>query len=121
MTLEQALQDNTEALWAHTAALLGNVTTAPKTEKATTAKPAAPKAEKAAAKEPEAPAPVAGLDYETEVKPKVIAFVKSVGRETLDGIFTTLGVKSAKELSADKYQSFLDALAEAESAVNDVA
>jgi hypothetical protein len=117
MSLETALSENTAALKAHTAALLaapgiagkqGNkaIEVAPKPEK--------PKAEKPAAKE-------AGLDYETQVKPKVIATAKAKGRVAVDNmLMENFKVTSAKEVKPEDYQKLVD-LIDALNAEEDVA
>lgn len=121
MTLEAALQENTKAVLALAAQLAGGAVAADKpakAEKATTAKAekAAPKVEETEAAKPE------GLDYETQVKPRVLAVVKAKGREVVDALLLeNFSVKSAKEVKPDQYQTLLDKLAEAEKAEDDVA
>lgn len=118
MSLEQALQDNTAALKAFTAALAtGAVTSA---SKATSVSEKLDKVEKnlAATKTEKAEKPAAkaakeetGPDYETVVKPAVISFVKANTREAMDKILAdNFDVKSAKELKPAQYQALLDLL-----------
>lgn len=121
MTLEAALQENTKAVLALVAQLAGGAVAADKpakTEKAVTAKAekAAPKVEETETAKPE------GLDYETQVKPRVLAVVKARGREVIDALLSEhFGVKSAKEVKPADYPALLDKLAEAEKAEDDVA
>jgi hypothetical protein len=116
MSLEQALQDNTAALKAFTAAFgSGNaLTAAPKAleEKIAKAEKTVAAPAKAATKKEEPASDIP--DYEKVVKPAVIAYVKANTREAMDQILLdNFEVKSAKDLKPNQYQALLGKLNEA--------
>lgn len=125
MSLEVKIEELIEALNANTAALNAPGTPAATEEKAPPKKKAAkkkaePKVEEEEVVEAEE-ANAAGddLDYDTDVRPKVLAAAKmkdlgddgDTGRDVVVAVLSRFGVKKATELNADRYADFLDALA----------
>ena len=111
MSLEQALAENTAALKAHTAALLGQdaptETVSEKVERVTKSQ-AAKTAPKAAKKE-EPVAPVeAGPDYQA-VKKSFLALCAEKGKDAGLAVLKPFGVAKCPDLKPEQYAEFIEA------------
>lgn len=119
MSLEKAIQENTEAVKALTAALQAGGVAAPVETKAeekpkAEKKKAAPKKEAKAEAPKEEPKADAKPDYESdkyvkEVKPLTLKVIKTISREAVANVLAEFGddLKSAKDLSADQYDDYM--------------
>lgn len=118
MSLEKALEENTAAIKALTAAL-GEMPTVtpkekPKNDKLTeTTNETAPKEKKKADKKADKP-DYEGEKYLEEVKPLTLKTIKAKGREVVADVLDHFGadLKSAKDLTADQYDDYMEALKE---------
>lgn len=131
MSLEAKIEELIEALNANTAALNASEAPAATKDKAPPKKKAAKKKAEPKTEEPAEEvdeevdeAEAAGtegddLDYDIDVKPKVLEAAKmkscgddgDTGRDVVVAVLSRFGVKKATELNADRYADFLDALA----------
>lgn len=113
MSLEKAIQENTEALKALTAALQNGAAPAPAKEepKKEKAKKEAPAKEEAPKEEPKAEekAKSDAIPYD-DVKNKTLELVKAKGRDVVMSLLEDFGskVKSAKDLEEGQYAEYLE-------------
>jgi predicted component of type VI protein secretion system len=116
MSLEQALADNTAALHAHTAALLGKSTETISDKLDRVEKTVAPKATTKAATKKEEPKAAEGPDYEA-VKKSFLALCTAKGKDAGLAVLKPFGVAKCPELKPEQFAEFItasDAAASAE-------
>lgn len=123
MSLEDALKENTTVLKAFTEALVQCVELIAKN--GTKPAPLRMNDEIAAEKAAKKPAPKKAepqdsdeaaerdektINYEKEVRPRIIAFAETHGRPVIEGIFKEFKVKNGTGLKPPQFQKFLDRL-----------